>query len=603
MTAFPVRTEPIWGIAVQASKRFFLISAAMAGAAFCSAASAQTREEITRKPVAPLPRSVAQSISVNDGIERAPCPLAAPEYADLKLTLTGAEFRNLKGISADLLKPAYAAYIGQSISIATVCDIRDSAATILRRAGYLAAVQVPPQKIEGGQVQFDVLLAKLVDFQVRGDAGKAEGLIAGYLSAIKEQPVFNILEAERYLLLARDIPGYNVRLTLRPAGTAPGEVIGEVLVDYTPIEAEANIQNYGSKETGRFGGLAQVHFNGLLGIGDRTSLGYFATADFKEQHVVQLNHQSRIGKEGLTLAGDFYYAWTKPSIGPGIDLTSNTWVGAIEARYPVVRRQTQNMIVAGGLDLINQKVRVGGLPLSTDKLRVAYARVDYDVFDAGSLGSVAGYSASEPRWRFGGSLEARQGLAILGNSKDCGPTLARCALPGVTPISKVEADTTAFVLRGNAVAEYRPTPKIALVGTMRMQYAFDALLSFEEFSAGTFTIGRGYDPGTLTGDSGFAFTGEVRFGSLVPESATSTAFQAYAYTDTAWVWNEDLSTPGTDPQRLTSAGGGLRIAYGDRVNLDIGAAFPLKKAGLLTARPDARFLMNLTIRLLPWKRR
>jgi hemolysin activation/secretion protein len=588
---------------VRASQYFFLVSAGVLGTVLSTAASAQTREEITRKPVTPLPRNVAQSISVNDGIERAPCPLAAPEFADVKLTLSAADFGDMKGLSADILKSAYAAYLGQNIPISTVCEIRDNAATILRRAGYLAAVQVPPQKIDGGQVKFDVLLAKLVDFQVRGDAGKAEGLIAGYLNAIKDQPVFNILEAERYLLLARDIPGYNVRLTLRPAGTAPGEVIGEVLVDYTPIEAEANIQNFGSKETGRFGGLAQIHFNGLIGTGDRTSLGYFATADFKEQHVVQVNHQSRLGSEGLTLAADFYYAWTKPSIGPGIDLASDTWVGAIEARYPIVRRQTRNMILAGGLDLINQKVKVGGLPLSTDKLRVAYARIDYDAFDPGSIGSVKGYSGAEPKWRFGGSLEARQGLSIFGNSKDCGPTLARCGLPGVVPISKVEADTTAFVIRGNSVAEYRPTPIIALVGSARFQYAPNPLLSFEEFSAGTFTIGRGYDPGTLTGDSGFAFSGEVRLGSLIPANAKATAFQAYAYTDTAWVWNKDLSNPFNDPQRLTSAGGGLRVAYGDRVNLDIGAAFPLRKAGLLTAKPDTRFLMNLTIRLLPWKRR
>ena len=246
-------------MAVRAPKRYFLFSVAAFGTAIISPAFAQTREEITRKPIAPLPRSVAQDISVNDGIERAPCPLASPEFADLKLTLSAAEFSNLKGISAELLKPAYAAYLGQTIPIATVCDIRDNAATILRRVGYLAAVQVPPQKIEGGRVQFDVLLAKLLDFQVRGDAGKAEGLIASYLSAIKDQPVFNILEAERYLLLARDIPGYNVRLTLRPAGTVPGEVIGEVLVDYTRVEAEVNVQNYGSKETGRFGGLARLY--------------------------------------------------------------------------------------------------------------------------------------------------------------------------------------------------------------------------------------------------------------------------------------------------------------------------------------------------------
>ncbi len=567
------------------------------------AADAQTREEITRKPVTSLPDGAAQTISVNDGIERAPCPLAAAEFAGLTLTLTGAEFRNLTGVSADLLRPAYQGYIGQTISLATVCEIRDSAATILRKAGYLAAVQVPPQKIDNGTVQFDVLVAKIVDFQVRGNAGKAEGLISGYLSAIKDQPVFNIVEAERYLLLARDIPGYDVRLTLRPAGTAPGEVIGEVLVTYTPIEAELNIQNYGSKETGRFGGLAQVHYNGLLGAGDRTSIGYFATADFKEQHVAQLNQQIRVGREGLIFAGDFYYAWTSPSIGAGIDLKSRTWVASLEARYPVIRRQTRNLVVAGGLDAIEQRVRVGGIPLTIDKLRVAFARLEYEALDLSSIGSVNGYSGFEPRWRLSGSVEVRQGLGIFGNSKGCGPTLARCSIAGVVPISRLEADTTAFVARGSLSAEYRPLPVVALVATARAQYAPNPLLSFEEFSAGNFTIGRGYDPGVLTGDRGFGLSGELRLGSLAPANAKSFAFQAYAFTDAAWVWNRDISAVANDPQRLVSAGGGIRMTYGDRANLDIGGAFPLKKAGLQTERSDARVLINLTIKLLPWKRR
>lgn len=565
-------------------------------------AFAQTREEITRKPVTQLPRSAGQSITVNDGIERAPCPLAAPEYANISLTLSGAEFRNLKGIPAEILRASYEPWLGKTIPIATVCEIRDRAATLLRGRGYLAAVQVPPQKIDGGVVQFDVLVAKIVDFQVRGNAGKAEGLISGYLAAIKDQPVFNILEAERYLLLARDIPGYDVRLTLRPAGTGPGEVIGEVLVEYTAIEADANIQNYGSKETGRFGGIAQLHFNGLFGAGDRTSIGYFTTHDFKEQHVLQASEQVRIGREGLTLAADFAYAWTRPSLGPAVDLRSQTWVASFEARYPLVRRQAKNMVLAGGLDVINQKVRFGGIPLTTDKLRVAFARLDYDTIDASSIGSINGYSASEPRWRMGGSFEVRQGLGLLGNSKDCGPTLARCSLAGVIPPSRVEADTTAFLVRSSFFGEYRPTPKFAFSLTTRGQYAPNPLLSYEEFSAGNFTIGRGYDPGTIIGDSGIGISGEFKLGSLVPSSIKDTAFQAYTYVDSAWVWNKDVAVVVNDPQKLVSVGGGLRIAHGDRLNLDIGAAVPLKRAGLQTEREKIRFLMNLTIRLLPWKR-
>ncbi len=49
--------------------------------------------------------------------------------------------------------------------------------------------------------------------------------------------MFNRFEAERYLLLAGDLPGYDVRLALRSAGRARGEVIGEVTVARTPALA------------------------------------------------------------------------------------------------------------------------------------------------------------------------------------------------------------------------------------------------------------------------------------------------------------------------------------------------------------------------------
>ena len=90
---------------------------------------------------------------------------------------------------------------------------------------------------------------------MRGNAGRAERLIAAYLERLTEREVFNRYEAERYLLLAGDLPGYNVRLALRSAGTARGEVIGEVIVQRYRALADVTVQNYGSRELGRWGAL------------------------------------------------------------------------------------------------------------------------------------------------------------------------------------------------------------------------------------------------------------------------------------------------------------------------------------------------------------
>ena len=564
-----------------------------------------TREEIQRVPIGPDTRAPSR-LTVDGGIERAPCPLADPRFKDVTVTITEAQFDNLRVVSPEALRPAYESFIGKPQPIAVVCEIRDAAATILRREGYLAAVQVPAQRIENGVVKFDVLMAKLVAVQVRGDAGKAERLIAGYLERVKEQEVFNEREAERYLLLARDLPGYDVRLTLRPAGTAPGEVIGEVTVVRQRFALDFNVQNYGSKDVGRFGGLVRAEVYDLLGSGDRLTAGYFATSDFSEQHVLQLGYDRRIGSEGLTLSGRFTYAWTKPDVPAGAaPVRSRTLVASLEASYPFIRTQAINLRGALGFDYINQNVRFGGFDFrNQDHIRVAYARADFDSIDRASINNVVGYSPNEPKWRLAGSLEGRKGLDIFDATKACGPAFCLGTGQNVVP-SRAEGRPTAALVRLNGIAEYRPIPTLTFSLAPRMQYSGRALLSYEEFSGGNYTVGRGYNPGSIIGDSGVGVQAEVRIGRITPQARDAFAFQPYAFYDKAWVWNRNRPPVGvlpSNPQDLSSAGVGLRAAYGDRGRIDVSVAKALERTPFQTKRNDARVLVSLTTRLLPWTR-
>jgi hemolysin activation/secretion protein len=598
----------------------FLMTALGSGVPLAAAAQQlpvpPTREELQRAPTTPQqPRDTSPRVTVEGDIERAPCPLADPRFAAVEITMTDARFDGLQAVSPEELRPAWAEFAGRRVPVATVCEIRDRAATILRRKGYLAAVQVPPQKIEeNGTIRFDVLMARLVRIQVRGNAGRAEGVISRQLAKIQQQEVFNTYDAERYLLLVQDIPGYDARMTLRSAGTRPGEVIGEITVRYTPVEVEVAVQNLGTSEVGRFGGLIRARLNGLTGLADTTTIAYYNTVEWKEQHVVQASHSFRLGDEGLTLGGDFTYAWTRPEVGAGDPFRIGTLIATLRASYPIQRSLSENLILGGGIDLSNQRVKFTGVPISEDKIRVLFARLDYDRIDPRSMSSISGFSAAEPRWRLGGSLELRQGVSILGASAPCpaapAPVFAAC--PGLL-LSRAEADPTAFVARASTYGEFRPTPKLAFSLTTRAQYAPHPLLAFEEFSTGNYTVGRGYDPGSLTGDSGLGAQAEVRFGSLQPRKIDGWALQPFAFFDAARVWNQDKrSLYPSDPQSLYSAGGGLRARWGNRARLDAYAAAPLKaisyfadpvsQTGLARVKGDVRFLVSLTVNLFPWTR-
>ena len=561
----------------------------LAGAAFAMPLQAQTapsRDELrgvtqTQAPAAPR-------LDIAGGIERSPCPLADPQYKDITVTIGEARFNNLKGVNAADLEPAWKPLAGTPQPVAALCEIRDAAATILRNKGYLAAVQVPTQRIENGLVQFEVLYARVSAIRARGQTAGAEEKLQAYLGKLTDDEVFNRYEAERYLLLARDLPGYNVQLTLRPAGDTPGDLIGEVTVLRQPYTVDATVQNYAASATGPWGGQLRASFFGLTGLGDAMTLSFYSTSDFEEQQIAQFAHEFRPGAEGLTIAGQFTYAWTRPDLGaaavPGAELEAETLLASLSADYPLRRSQGASLWLGAGFDLVNQDVELI-VPISRDRLRVLWSRLRFDAVDL---------TRRLPAWRAGGELEVRQGLDALGATNGC---LGAACPAGVAPPSRFDGRAGATVIRTRLSGELALGDRLAFAFEPRAQHAFSPVLAFEEFTTGNYTVGRGYEPGTLAGDSGVGLRTELR-GPRVPlGSAGAVQFQPYLFGDAARVWTRGID----DSARLYSAGGGVRGTISDRLNFDATLAVPLKDAGLLGQRGDVRFLLTLTARLLPWR--
>lgn len=546
----------------------------------------------TRDQIQPVPDREDKRparLSVEGDIERSSCPLADPAYADIRVPINAVTFNNLKGASADEMRAVYARYVGTSQPLSVICDIRDEASTLLRAKGYLAAVQVPTQRIENGEIRFEVLYARLTAVRARGETRGAEKLLEQYLAHLTEGEIFNRNVAERYLLLARDLPGYDVRLTLTPAGTGPGELIGDVTVRRVPYEVDFSVQNLAAPDTGRWGGQLRAVFNGLTGMGDRTSIAYYVTPDFQEQHILQFGHEMRVGGEGLTLAGRLTHAWTAPDIGPqpgGATVKARTLYATLEASYPLVRTEANTVRLTGGLDFVNQRVDFIA-PLSRDRLRVAFLRLDADAIDV--------RTGAAPDWRLAGSVELRKGLDLLNASPGC---QGGCPA-GTTAPSRIDGDPEGALLRVSGEAEVALGDVAAFVLRPRAQYAFDPLFSFEEFSGGNYTVGRGYDPATIIGDSGIGTQAELRLRRFEPFAKGDISFQPYVFADAAWVWNRNAAA-GSNPDRLISVGGGVRASLANRFRLDVALAVPTEKAGLQAQRGDVRLLVSLTTRLLPW---
>ena len=552
-------------------------------------AVAPTREELTRPQLAPPPQK--STLNVIGGVERSPCPLANPEFNDVRVTISNVDFNNLKGATPEEMRATWADYAGAEHPVSVICEIRDRAATYLRNKGYLAAVQVPTQRIENGQVRLELLYARVTTIRARGETGGAEAKLAGYLEKLTEDEIFDRFRAERYLLLARDLPGYNVQLVLKPAGTGPGELVGEVSVIRQAYSVDAMVSNLAAAETGRWGGQLRAQAFGLTGLGDETYVSIYSTSDFEEQQIFQAGHSFRPGNEGLSVNAQFTHAWTRPALdGVEDNLKSRTLFATLGLAYPLLRTQQKNLSIGAGFDFVNQKTDLL-IPISRDRLRVLWARADFDAIDLRSR---------RPKWRVGGTVELRQGIGIFGASEACdlNPLSPGRCIGGSVPQSRNDADPTGTVIRINGTAELGLGNSLALAVSPRAQYSPDELLSFEQFTAGNYTVGRGYDPSTLTGDSGAGVAVELRGPRLNPFRRSQLFVQPYVFGDAAWTWTHGRFS---DPKHLTSAGGGFRGTLSDRLAIDAALAVPLERTGMLERRKgDARFLLTLTSRLLPW---
>src|SRR6185503_9721802 len=165
-------------------------------------------------PAARLPRQAPRDADIFAPEPPGPCPLAD---SPVEVTLSSVSFRGATALSAQDFGPAYREFIGRPQRVAVICEIRDRAARALFDRGILARVEIPEQRIAGGALVLDVIEARVVNVRVRGDIGPGQAAVERYIEKLRGMRPFDMRRAQRYLLLASDVPGVRVRAAVKPS--------------------------------------------------------------------------------------------------------------------------------------------------------------------------------------------------------------------------------------------------------------------------------------------------------------------------------------------------------------------------------------------------
>src|SRR5579859_443063 len=487
---------------------------------------------------------------------------------------------------------AWGGALGHRITPRELCDIRDRLAERIFQRGVLARVIIPPQTIAGGVVKFRVIAAKIISVRFDGDdIGPAQAKAEAYLNHLRRRDRFDLDSAQRWLLLVNDIPGVqaNAKIVHSTTPGAPPEGLDLlVTIKRTAIDEFGLISNVNAKALGPWNAIARVDFNSLTSWGEKTYLIGYTTLGNNRQEVAQIIEAAKIGDSGLFGQASFSWGHSRPGdILKQLDLTGDSYIGTFEVDYPLIRLQRHSLLLAGGMDFINQTTTFkSGQPLSDDSLRVAWLRADASAaaIDRPLLDNLVSTQADL-------SVEGRKGLDVLGASK-----------AGAQALSRNQGRADAWVVRGEGHASLRITPDdprfvpITFSGHFIGEWADRPLLAYEEQAIGNLTIGRGYDPNSASGD-------RVASGELLIELGPipfrrTIRLTPYVFYDLAYV---GYLEQGQVDVTLRSLGAGMEIrlpydSRGHTVRLDLGYAKPLDKPiPSAMEKPHERFLVQIII--------
>ena len=516
-----------------------------------------------------IPQQVGQSITEiqqQNRPEKQPAPaLRTPaeqpsplgeEAKKITFQLNGIILEGNRIYPTRVLRLLYQHQLKKTITVAQLFDIVQSITNFYRNNGYiLSRAILPPQHVKNGIVRIQIIEGTIGKVTISGHPRGTRCLITAYANHIKASGPLKIQEMEKYLLIANETPGTEVKAVLSPSKTEQGAADLNLETEMSRVNGYVSYDNYGTQYIGPQQMTANASVNSMIASGDALQATYVKTPRGAELTYYDVNYNLPIRDYGTRLI----FGGTITQTHPLFTLTSSDIDGISEnyyvnLQYPMIRSRSEYFTIQGSFNFLDSDVTTLGERLYIDHVR--------------TIGVAAIYQKADQR-RGVNYINAGvyQGLPILGYSYNTSQTALTSRPGGAAKYTKV----TIFVSRLQAVRG-----PMSFYGAINSQYGFQPLLAGEQFAYGGSQIGRGYDPAELLGDRGLSGTLEVRFDFPIEKFYIKT-LQPYVFYDAGVIWN--IIGNDTTPKRAsgTSTGFGARFTMTKSISGNVMLAQPLTR--------------------------
>lgn len=441
---------------------------------------------------APPPKSVPSPLIPEfDG-------LTAPEVAtEIRFVLQGVTIKGATVFSPDEFRSLYENRIETEIAVSTIYDIANSITEKYGDTGYsLSRAIVPEQEIgDDGIVQIQIVEGFIEDVLFEGLTSDPRGYFEYYKNKILAEKPVRSETLERFLLLADDLPGHEVRSVLRKSPDTVGAAILIVEVSDHPLFGSLYVDNRGTNPVGPVQIEPSLTFSNITGFLEETSIRYVNASLSNELHYFEANETILLHPEGTTLGFTGKYTKSDPGTAAlkSIELETEGFTFGIELRHPLIRTRQRNLDIYGKFEVRESESLAFDQTLSSDSIRSVRVGLDFDYSDAyQGINQVI--------------VEVSQGLEIFGANETGDPNASR--VEGRPDYTKLTLDLS----RTQGLGVFTPALNgFAVHAAATAQIAASPLLSSEECALGGSEYGRAYDPSAILGDHCLAGSVELRY--------------------------------------------------------------------------------------------
>lgn len=500
----------------------------------------------------------------------------APTAAEAEATfiLGGIVFSGVTVYPESELAALFASYIGKPV---TVTEMQKQIAQISKRYqddGYaLAVAYLPTQTVnDGSTLTIHVSEGRIGTVTFQGDTPpeSVHQLFLRHIEKIRNERPVRTETLERYLLLINDLPGTTARAVMRPSASDEGATDLILYYLHKPYDVIATTDNRGSRYLGPWQHTLSAAGNSLLGMEERISVRTITTSPTQELRYVDLHYEQPINTRGTKVVAITSYAKTLPGESlKASHVEANSADVQVSLIHPFLRTRLQNLHGHLTFDVRNSITDLAHANLTDDRVRSIRLGASYDRTGNESATLV--------------NTELSRGIAGLGATED---GAGRSITSADHDYTKVTLDVSHTHMLDEA---------FSLLLTGSGQYAFNTLLSSEQYLVGGPAYGTAYDPGEMAGDHGLAGKVELRYGQALEDPLVQ-AYHVYGFYDVGMIWRKSPLTTEASRDSLASAGAGIGVEFGEHIAGNLEVAFPLTKRLSADTDNDGRIFSSLTAR-------